>query len=83
MGEMGVKTSKGALRNLAAAAKIKAGGADALPARERRRSRSSDAPSSREGRSLTREDRGGDDEFEDMHWENPEAALSPLRGRQH
>ena len=59
MGEMGVKTSKAALRNLAAAAKVKVGGADALPARDRR-SRSADAPATREGRSLTRDDGRGD-----------------------
>ena len=55
MGEMGVRTSASALANLAAAAKKTGGGADALPARERRRSRSADAPTAREGRSLTRD----------------------------
>ena len=53
MGELGVATSKKALTNLAKAAKFK-GGADALPARERRRDASADAPMERRGRASQR-----------------------------
>ena len=55
MGTMGVATSARALSNLGKAAKAK-GGFDALPARERRRDASADAPTERRGRSLTRGD---------------------------
>lgn len=66
MGTMGVRTSASALSNLAAAAKRSVGGADALPARERRREKSADAPTRREGRSLTRDEDGGRGESMDV-----------------
>ena len=56
MGGMGVRTDAASLPNLAAHAKKQGGLAGDLPARERRRDKSADAPSRREGRSLTRED---------------------------
>jgi len=57
MGTMGVRTAAGALSHLRRKATVK-GGADALPARERR-SAGAGAPSERRGRSPTR---GGDDD---------------------
>ena len=56
MGQLGVRTDAGALGNLSAAANIRGGGADALPARERRKERAS-GESTRRGRSLTRDGR--------------------------
>jgi nucleolar GTP-binding protein len=61
MASMGVKTTGAALPNLAAAAKKRTGGADALPARERRRDRSADAPEVREGRAGLKRNRDGMD----------------------
>jgi len=64
MADMGVRTDAASLPNLKAAARSKFGGADSLPARERRRDQSVDA-GERRGRSLTRDGRDDDDDAMD------------------